>query len=197
MAEIWVFEIFGYPQILKISNADFSATRGRNSKIFGGFIFLTWGHPWAKLEQFWWRSGVKPPDLSRNAPIVSFSPLLLPYLFSDGEEESDGTGGHPKRLSTSKTQISAPIVDSSSSSTSSANNGNGKPFYNHSGVLPIGDNFDDPNASQVLGHSYISYHSNKVLFVLVFVAPRLWKHDGITYVYLELGFGTVLTDGPI
>ena len=43
--------------------------RGRHSKFFGGFIHLTWGHPWTKFEQFWWRGGVMPPDLSRNAPI--------------------------------------------------------------------------------------------------------------------------------
>ena len=77
MAEIWVFKISGYPQILKISNADFLASRGENSKIVGGYIYLTGGHPWAKFEQFWWRGGVKPPDLSRNAPsqLISSWPI--------------------------------------------------------------------------------------------------------------------------
>ena len=38
--------------IFKISNADISAPRGRNSKNFGGLIYLTWGHFWAKFKQF-------------------------------------------------------------------------------------------------------------------------------------------------
>ena len=55
-----------FSPIFKISNANISAPRGRNSKILGGLIYLTWGHFWAKFEQFWWCGGVKSPDLSQN-----------------------------------------------------------------------------------------------------------------------------------
>ena len=66
-----------FSPIFKISNADISAPRGRNSKILGGLIYLTWGHFWAKFEQFWWCGGVELPDLSRNAPLVSHFVVVI------------------------------------------------------------------------------------------------------------------------